>query len=72
MSHISYISTAREARNRRKKRKYRRVITKKMNTVELKSLLENKRRRGKMGPDDKIEREQLLREIKKLENYIPA
>ena len=72
MSHITYISTAREARNRRKKRKYRRVMTNKMNTVELKSLLENKRRRGKMGQDDKIEREQLLREIKKIENYIPT
>ena len=41
------------------------------NTVDLEQPLE-KRRREKTEQDDKTEKEQLLREIKKLNNYISA
>ena len=40
-----------------------------MSSADLKSLLE-KRRRDKIEQDDKTEREELLREIKELENHI--
>ena len=45
-------------------------MTENMNTVDLKSLSE-KRRRDKIEQDDKTEREQ-FREIKELNNYISA
>ena len=42
-----------------------------INTVDLKSLLEE-RRRDKIDYDDKTEGEQLLRVIKELDNYVSA
>ena len=46
-------------------------MTENENRVDPKSLLE-KRRRNKTEQDDKTDREQLLREIKKLDNNISA
>ena len=44
-------------------------MTEIMSTADLKSLLE-KRRRDRIEQDEKMEREELLREIRELENHI--
>ena len=67
--YISEISSAREAGKRRGKRKGIRVMTEIMSTADLKLLLK-KRRRNKIEQDNEIEREELLREIRELENRI--